>query len=216
MRRIPFILLAMLLLARPHAAHARTPALGVPVTAIAGEQLVVRWADLPAGVGEVELELSLDGGRWVRISPELESAEGRFVWRVPALASGHAVVRLLGGGEGFERELMASREFRIDARVALSSARPTTLDWWTVGEHTCASGWRPGGAAASPSHGLAGCQAVIPSQSQVAVVGPGRLPDRFDEPVMQSTRGVSAACRSRPRMGRRNLRGAAVSGGSLA
>ena len=196
MRRIPFILLAMLLLARPNAAHARIPALGVPVTAVAGQQFVVHWADLPAGVREVELELRLDGGRWVRISPELESAEGRFVWRVPALASGHAVVRLRGGGEGFERELTSSREFRIDARLTPVTARSLALEWWTVGEHAGASGWRSGGATAGPSHGLTGGQAVIPSQSQVAVAGPRQITNRLDRPVGHSTLGALPATRS--------------------
>src|SRR5439155_20954032 len=87
MRRPSSILLAMLLLARANAAHARPLALETPAVVSDGQELVVRMPGLPDAIHEVELELSLDGGRWVRVSPELTAGRWVFAWRVPSVAT---------------------------------------------------------------------------------------------------------------------------------
>ena len=56
---------------------------GIPPRVVAGSRLEIAWSGLEVGAREVELELSLAGGRWMRISPELEAREGRYRWRVP-------------------------------------------------------------------------------------------------------------------------------------
>jgi hypothetical protein len=200
MRRLPSILLAMLVFARPHAAHARTPALDVPGAVTAGQRLVLRW-DGPTGTErEVELELSLDGGRWVRISPELEASEGCFAWRVPEVASARARLRLRAGGEGFERELVASAEFRIASRSHSIDGPATTLDWWRVGEHTHARGWEAGPATASLSSECAADAAEAAPPSHARAPGPEPATDLFGIPLTRSAPGnprtvAAATCR---------------------
>src|SRR5438046_691846 len=51
----------------------------------AGEVLELRWSELPARVEEMEILLSVDGGRryGLRVSPECDPLTGCFRWRVP-------------------------------------------------------------------------------------------------------------------------------------
>lgn len=113
----------------------------------AGESVAVEWRDLPAGVHEVELELSLDGGRWVRISPELEAYEGRWRWRVPSMPTSHARLRLRAGGRtesGIETEEVAA----VSAEFAIASeAASLGTEWWHVGEHRAPSARLDSGVA---------------------------------------------------------------------
>jgi len=141
MRYFPLILCATLLLVRPEPTRAATPGLTVPAVVVAGQGLDLHWEGLPGPAHEVELELSLDGGRWVRISPELEADEGHYLWGVPAVSSARARLRLRAGGEGFEAEVTASAEFRIDLPATACASPARALDWWQVGEHTPVPGW---------------------------------------------------------------------------
>lgn len=87
---------------------------GLPGAVQVGERIDIAWSDLPSGTHEVELEVSIEGGAWRRISPELEAREGHFVWRVPASMNGSARVRLRFGGLHREEAAAASEPFMIE------------------------------------------------------------------------------------------------------
>src|SRR5215471_20165452 len=91
--------LAIGLLAAATPAVAAPRLQGVPARVRGGSELRVTWSGLGSGAHEAELELSLAGGRWVRVSPELDAREGGFTWRVPAGLAGPARLRLRFGGE---------------------------------------------------------------------------------------------------------------------
>ena len=106
----PLLLLLALLVPAPALAGVR---LDLPGSVHAGDRIDLRWRDLPPEVREVELEVSLAGGRWVRISPEIVAAEASYRWQVPAGLVAEAQFRLRAGGDGFERVLATSRVFAI-------------------------------------------------------------------------------------------------------
>lgn len=87
----------------------------VPATVSAGEVVELRWHGLPAEVEEMELLLSLDGGRsfHVRLTPELEGHTNAFRWHVPDLPAEQARLLLRIGDEEGERVGALSRVFRI-------------------------------------------------------------------------------------------------------
>jgi hypothetical protein len=127
--------LALVLLAP--AAHAATgPRLdGIPARVRAGAEVRITWTGLGPEVHEAELELSLAGGRWVRISPELEAREAGFTWRVPAGLSGPARLRLRYGGEWFESEGELSAPFRIEPGNGVTAAAAPGRElgeWWCL------------------------------------------------------------------------------------
>jgi hypothetical protein len=103
------------------AAHASPGArLTLPARVLhAGEVVELRWESLPAGVEELEILLSLDGGRHygVRVSPECDPLAGRYLWRVPNLASGTARLRLRIGLDGRELDAATSESFSIVGRA---------------------------------------------------------------------------------------------------
>ena len=143
MRRAPWLLSAVVLtLASVFAtdAGARARLEGIPAEVRGGDRLEIRWSDLDRDVHEVELELSLGGARWVRISPEMEAYEGHFTWRVPERLAGDARIRLRageGGGRG-ERDV-AEVSFRlVSASVAVPAAARATPGWWDVGSDEAA------------------------------------------------------------------------------
>src|SRR5262249_35825585 len=104
--------LLVLLVAAPAAAGPHLA--GIPARVQAGAELHIGWVGLGPEVHEAELELSLAGGLWIRISPELEAREGGFIWRVPANLAGPARLRLRYGGGWFEAEGEVSMPFRIE------------------------------------------------------------------------------------------------------
>ena len=119
-------------LAAPTGAAARARLEGLPAEVRSGERIEIRWRALDADVHEVELELSIGGARWVRISPEMEALEGRFTWHVPAGLSGPARIRLRAGGGHGEREV-AEQELRImDAGASGPGASLGTPGWWDL------------------------------------------------------------------------------------
>jgi len=125
------LLLLLFALAFASSAHAAPHLDGAPRAARTGDVLHFTWSGLAPDVREVELELSLEGGRWVRLSPEMEAHEGGFAWRVPASARGIARVRLRIGGEWFERIAAESRAFEIVGQGPASSPEPGA-EWWGV------------------------------------------------------------------------------------
>jgi len=124
--------IALLLAAAPAAAAPRL--VGLPAHVRGGAELHVRWTGLGPEADEAELELSLAGGRWVRISPELDAREGSFTWRVPSGLTGPARLRLRHGGEGFEADGDVSAPFVIESDLATSRAPDASAgDGWSLG-----------------------------------------------------------------------------------
>lgn len=101
----------------------------------AGDLVELRWAPQTGRVEELELMLSLDGGRsWhVRVSPELPGSSTGYTWRVPNLPSADARLRIRMRTDGHE---MAGE---IGGRFTIISdpGRPLTLSlvsegaWWS-------------------------------------------------------------------------------------
>jgi hypothetical protein len=100
-----------------------------------------RWSapcDMPGDADEMELLLSLDGGKTfpIRLTAELPVCASTFRWRVPAVSSGMARLAVRIGEEGraeTERIAFVSGEFQI----ASSRSSPTAglvqgpSEWWT-------------------------------------------------------------------------------------
>lgn len=111
-------------------AHA-APALSAPPAHVrAGDLVRLEWSDLPADVHEVELELRIEGGAWVRISPEMEADEGHYLWRVPDVTSSQAELRLRMGGRDSEESLPPTGVFRIEGTPHSGPPRPRSLEGW--------------------------------------------------------------------------------------
>jgi len=146
-----FVLLTVLLPARVLAA----PVLDLPASVRSGDRLELRWGALPSGVREVELELSLGGGRWLRVSPELEAGAREFLWQVPARLGASARLRLRAGGDVSEGVIATSRSFAILCDELLRDPRGAGIgDWWQVDARTRATA--AGLDARGPTlHGLA-------------------------------------------------------------
>src|SRR5207237_436906 len=88
-------------------------ALALPAVLHAGDAIALHWDAAPSGVQEIELVLSVDGGRHFRlhVSPELDPATARYVWRVPNLDAGDAVLALRAGTPGHEAVWLTSGHF---------------------------------------------------------------------------------------------------------
>jgi len=119
-------------LVAPTASAASARLDGIPAEIRAGETLEIRWTDLDADVDEVELELSLAGARWVRISPEMEVLEGGYTWRVPEGLAGPARIRLRAGGEHGEREVAERECFFVASETSGPGASLGTPGWWEL------------------------------------------------------------------------------------
>ena len=156
MRLAPLALaFAFTTLLAPRARAAGSFAADLPPQVRAGQEITLRWSDLPPAVDEVEILLSLDGGRSfaMRVSPELDQRSGVYRWRVPDVEAEHVVLRLRMGTREAELPGPISRSFRIGrageaeawnamtairrvagyselpswSDVAISVARPSTL-----------------------------------------------------------------------------------------
>jgi hypothetical protein len=92
----------------------------------AGERVEVQWTGTPWGVEEMELLLSLDGGRHfgVRLTPDLDADRRSYAWRVPPLPSSDARLAVRVNLEGREVLAGVSEPFRIAAGQA-AGARPS-------------------------------------------------------------------------------------------
>jgi hypothetical protein len=71
-----------------------------------GELVEIRWSGIPPAADEVELLLSLDGGRHfsLRLTEELDAQSRSFLWRVPSLIADGAALMLRMGIGGREVE----------------------------------------------------------------------------------------------------------------
>ena len=106
----------------------------------AGDQVEIRWTTPGPEVDELEIQLSLDGGRsWpLRVSPELDTRAGRWLWRVPNFSSGEARLRLRYDLAGRETEGESTAPFTIESAGAREaglgggeSAEVLEGDWWS-------------------------------------------------------------------------------------
>ena len=125
------LLVATLLAALASRAQAEPRLSGWSEVVRAGDRIDIAWSELPAGTHEVELKVSIDGGRWKRISPELEAHEAHFVWRVPKSMRGEARIRLCYGGGHGEDETAPSEAFRIEGAAVSGPAQLDADDQWT-------------------------------------------------------------------------------------
>lgn len=134
-----------------------------------GDVVELRWDGLDAGAREVELELSLDGGRWVRISPEMHALEGRWEWRVPAVSAERARIRLRCGGERREEVAAVGEEFRIESPGSLTGAerRDFLGEWWPALD-TRTHGAAPAGLCSSGGAVLAASAGTAPADVPAA------------------------------------------------
>ena len=103
-----------------------TPGRGQPLEA--GTSVEVSWSGLPRDAEEVELLLSVDGGRRVavRLTEQLSPAGHSWIWRVPNISSGRASLVLRMGIAGREIESAPSAPFEI---VADASRPRQSVEW---------------------------------------------------------------------------------------
>jgi hypothetical protein len=117
-----------------------------------GDVVEVSWTGVPASADEVELLLSLDGGRRVavRLTEELSSGDRSYLWRVPNLSGRQAALVLRMGIQGREIESAPSALFEIRPEPA----RPAVPVKWREGEVWVSAESRARGADPLPAAGL--------------------------------------------------------------
>jgi len=117
-----------------------------------GDVVEVSWSEVPAGADEVELLLSLDGGRRVavRLTEELSSGDRSYLWRVPNLSGRRAALVLRMGIEGREIESAPSALFEIRPEPE----RPAVPVNWREGELWLSAESRASDADPLPAAGL--------------------------------------------------------------
>jgi hypothetical protein len=100
----------------------------------AGDVVEIRWDALPPGVDEMELVLSVDGGRHypIRISAEMSGRETSFRWRVPNLGARVARLRLRAHHDFREVESGPGSEFEIVTDLTRSAELEQVHEggWW--------------------------------------------------------------------------------------
>ncbi len=166
----------------------------------AGQRVTVTWDGLPEGVREVELLLSLDGGRRfpVRLTESFDPAPGAFSWLVPSLPASAARLRLRYGRAGREEEdAEPSAPFGIYVPPSSPAARPERREeeWWVAGDGGLAPTGPLSGGAALPA-ALEDSFAVAAEDDNL--IGTGPTPDVAAAPG----RAVEACSRVSPRPAR--------------
>ncbi len=132
-------------------ARADRPSLRFPdagPAVVAGQRVTVAWEGVPADVDELELLLSVDGGKRypIRLTRSLDPASGSVAWTVPSFATSDARLRLRFGREGREEEGEPSAPFGIFVPPASPPSRLELreCEWWVAGEGVpVPSGIRP-------------------------------------------------------------------------
>jgi hypothetical protein len=173
----PIALAAILTVAPAWVAAARAPfdarVVMTATTVHAGDLVELRWNTLPSNVEELEILLSLDGGRHyaVRVTPECDPRAGRYLWRVPNLATSSARLRLRLGVE--EREIEAEPGTMFEIVAPPEFDRFHENGWWSGLVHDRS---RPGAGLAAPRAALGSArdgQAVSPAPRDEALPAPG-------------------------------------------
>ncbi len=179
-------MLAALHAAEASPARVQTPTAGAEVEV--GSVVEVSWNALPIEAKEMELYLSLDGGRSypLRLTPQLPPGLGRLLWRVPNLPTPAARLRVRVGipGRG-EVDAEPSPVFRIVAEGSVS-AEPVVLragELW-IGRGSDASPLTPpslGGAGEEVSPLLhLSLPGELPQVPRFALTSPSRCEDAAD------------------------------------
>lgn len=142
----------------------------------AGQRVIVTWDGLPADVREVELLLSLDGGRRfpIRLTESFDPAPGTFAWLVPCLPATGARLRLRYGRAGREEEdAEPSAPFGIFVPPSSPAARLERREgeWWVAEEENLAPPGLQSGGAARPA-ALEDCNAVAAEDDNLVDTGP--------------------------------------------
>jgi hypothetical protein len=101
----------------------RLPNQSWPLSLGAGQTVEIRWSGIPKSVGEMELLLSLDGGRTfpVRLTEEIAPDLEFFSWVVPNLSTETACLALRMGLDGREITGPPSTLFQISPDRFLST-----------------------------------------------------------------------------------------------
>jgi hypothetical protein len=97
-----------------------------------GDTVQIRWSGVPVDAEEVELLLSVDGGRQfsLRLTDELDSTSGSFLWRVPSLSTDSASLAIRMGVHGEEIVSAPGPLFRLSH----TPSTPGVLLRWKAGE----------------------------------------------------------------------------------
>jgi hypothetical protein len=133
----------------------------LPARLTAGDEMELRWSELPGETEELELLLSLDDGRTfhVRVSEELQGGTRHYRWRVPNLPAERARLRLRIGGRERESEGATSPAFESLGALgaALELDQVHEGNWWSG----FASAWAhvPGAGTSAPRATLAPARA---------------------------------------------------------
>jgi hypothetical protein len=148
------------------------PGLVLPPAVHAGDTIEIRWDALPESAVEIELVLSLDGGRTfnLHISPELDPRTSRFAWRVPNLPAEGAVVAVRMGDLEGEGIWNTSAPFRIHGDASAPRGRVVLHEGstWDVLEASAGADARAfGGPRASFEAAAAHASADVPPRSTV-------------------------------------------------
>jgi hypothetical protein len=173
------------LASRPAAGDA--PAFSSPRPAAvleAGTSVTVAWSVAAAAVpptGEMELLLSLDGGRSfpVRLTRDLDPRTSALLWRVPELPTGHARLALRSG-EGEEPEAEEIRLVSDEFAIASGTERPLETALFARGEwrlREALDGKEAGRIPAPPAVGD-GAPAMTSARELPAAAAPRREPAR--------------------------------------
>ena len=189
MRLAPLALaFALTTLLAPRARAAGSFAADLPARVCAGQEIARRWSDLPPAVDEVEILLSLDGGRSyaMRVSPELDQRSGVYRWRVPDVEAEHVVLRLRMGTREAELPGPMSRAFRIDGARRIEA-------WYAL-----PAVGRVAGYSELPSFGdvaMSGARAssLHPPASQIRAREPGLSPAPPDPITLDAPRAGAGA-----------------------
>ncbi len=179
-----------------------------------GEVVEVRWAGAPWGVEEMELLLSVDGGRHfgVRITPDLEADRRVYTWRVPPFRSDDARLAIRVDLAGREVLAGVSDSFRIAAEPAAGAAAPAYRwpmrlsggELWVTGyESVGADPAGPFEPAPAASHrglvpGRPGPAAAIRRSPRPSPPPPSPLPAAQADPGAPSPVAVRAAGQKPP------------------
>jgi hypothetical protein len=110
-------------------------AIDTPGNVHAGDTITLTWRGSAGSADEMELLLSLDGGRHfdVRVSPECDPRRGQWRWRVPNLPSADARLAIRVGDERGERLASVSARFAIVGAEGAPIERRQVHEgsWWS-------------------------------------------------------------------------------------
>lgn len=112
----------------PALANITRPAQPDPVY-IGGRTDNIKWS--AQSLGNVKFEFSADGGKtWASVSTTTNASTGTLGWKVPAVNSKHAVIRMIEADNN--EEVIRSEEFKVLAGT-LKFVNPKSAEIWKAG-----------------------------------------------------------------------------------